>query len=70
MLINLFCTFAQGFSFSGDIAPMNVRSYLVCVDCLKRDWLCVPLVVEVYDGWGMVAIETFSLIVSRSSYLG
>ena len=63
MLINLFGTFAQGFSFSGDIAPMYVRSYLVCVDCLKR-------VVEVYDGWGMVAIETFSLIVSRSSYLG
>ena len=30
-----------------------------------RGWICVPLVVEAYGGWGITAKETFSRIVRR-----
>ena len=33
--------------------------------CLERGWICVPLVVEAYGGWGITAKETFSRIARR-----
>ena len=30
--------------------------------CLKRGWVCVPLVVEAYRGWGITAKEALSRI--------
>ena len=33
--------------------------------CMERGWICVPLVVEAYGGWGITAKETFSRIARR-----
>ena len=33
--------------------------------CLERGWICVPLVVEAYGGWGITAKETLSRIARR-----
>ena len=27
--------------------------------CLESGWICIPLVVEAYGGWGFTAKETF-----------
>ena len=32
------------------------------LDCRKRGWICVPLIVEAYGGWGITAKETLSRI--------
>ena len=47
------------FDLSGDIAPMYDCTRIHYMGCLKRGWLCVSLVVEVYCGWGMMANEGF-----------
>ena len=33
--------------------------------CMERGWICVPLVVEAYGGWGITANETFSRTARR-----
>ena len=33
--------------------------------CLERGWICVPLVVGAYGGWGITANEIFSRIARR-----
>ena len=45
VLISLFVLLHKGFHF------------LATLSCLKRCWLCVPPVVEVYGGWGLVVNE-------------
>ena len=33
--------------------------------CVERGWICVPLVVEAYGGWGITAKEALSRIARR-----
>ena len=47
---------------SGASAAVGEQENIGALVCLKRGWICVPLIVEAYVGWGITAKETFSRI--------